>query len=344
MNIVINIQDRDLLTSIAEYRVLTLSQMAALHRRNLQALRRRLRQFKTEGLIRITPGAFGGQRGRPEQVISLSPKGVEALVSTGNLPSTIPCHNVTAEELRHIDHQLLMNDFRIQLVQTTGIIPSLGLTFYSSTSPQVVDATTGTSLIREAFTVFSPSARQIEFIPDAVFCLNHSELNKTLLFFLEVDRGTESLVGRQGSGNDIRQKIFHYQHFFYSGTYKRYENILKTSLLGFRLLFLAAESGRFKNLCRLVLDMPPSDFIWLTDHDRLIAQGVWADIWAPGGNESQIPNSILGRLKPDPGPTPATLSKNLLGKKFSLTGVWQTVSSFFHSSTENELIGADHVD
>ena len=76
-----------------------------------------------------------------------------------------------------------------------------------------------------------------EFIPDGVFTITNAELKKSLLFFLEVDMGTETVASPKRDLKDIRQKIVNYQALFRTGQYKRYEKILKADVNGFRFCF-----------------------------------------------------------------------------------------------------------
>ena len=136
----------------------------------------------------------------------------------------------------------------------------------------------------------------IEFIPDGVFSIRNEEISKTLLFFIEVDMGTETIASMDRETKDIRQKILNFQTLFHSSHYKRYEHIFDSKLNGFRLLFLTNTISRKAALCRLVREMPPSDFIWLTDQERMFSQGASAQIWARGGRYDDPPQSILGPM------------------------------------------------
>ena len=136
----------------------------------------------------------------------------------------------------------------------------------------------------------------VKFTPDAVFAIADSVAGKTCLFFLEVDRGTETIVSPKRDMTDVRQKIVNYQWYFHSGGYKRYEQVFKANLRGFRLLFLASTHGRLVALCKLAQEMKPSNFVWLTECGRLFADGVSAGIWAKGGDLQARQQSILGSL------------------------------------------------
>ena len=101
-----------------------------------------------------------------------------------------------------------------------------------------------------------------------------------------------------------QQKLLNYQLLFDSERYRRCESILQCPLRGFRVLFLTIHPGRLAALCRLVREMPPSDFVWLTDRSRMAATAIWAPIWVRGGRDTEPPDSILGTQMPDPCPPP----------------------------------------
>jgi hypothetical protein len=136
----------------------------------------------------------------------------------------------------------------------------------------------------------------VKFTPDAVFATCDSVVPKTCLFFLEVDCGTETIASPKRDLTDIRQKVINYQWYFQSLGYKRYEEIFQCRLQGFRLLFLTNSLGRLTALCRLTQEIPPSNFVWLTECSRLFPEGVSARIWAQGGDLQGPGQSILGSL------------------------------------------------
>jgi hypothetical protein len=49
-----------------------------------------------------------------------------------------------------------------------------------------------------------------------------------------------------------------------------------------------------KKICDLAQQMPPSDFIWITDQKKMFSRGISAEIWARGGRQHNSPESILG--------------------------------------------------
>ena len=78
--------DRELLTSIAEHKALTVNQLSALSQRSSQVVRRRMRTLAMEDLIITKMHGFGRDRGRPEDLILLTEKGAALLVDEG-IPS-----------------------------------------------------------------------------------------------------------------------------------------------------------------------------------------------------------------------------------------------------------------
>jgi hypothetical protein len=136
----------------------------------------------------------------------------------------------------------------------------------------------------------------VKFTPDAVFGIRDSVADKTCLFFLEVDFGTETMVSPKRDTTDIRQKIINYQWYFQSRGYRRYEEVFKCQLRGFRLLFLTSTRGRLVALCELIQQIRPSNFVWLTECGSLFPDGISAEIWARGGDLHEPLRSILGSL------------------------------------------------
>lgn len=293
---IFNISKNDLalLGSIAEHEVLTVGQLSALSQRSRQVVRRRLRVFESKGIIVSKERGYGQSKGRPESLIFLTEDGVMRLKNKGMLSNNVaPTTNMTAGSI-FVSHELLINWFRIHLVQMERVMPQLSVNYLSpGLQPSGTDRADRPSLL-ERIRAKNSQKEVIEFIPDGVFSITNEELSKTLLFFLEVDRGTEIIASMDRGPKDIRQKILNFQALFQCSQYKRYELIFKSKLNGFRLLFLTNTASRLTALSRLVKEMSPSDFIWLTDQESMFARGISAEIWTRGGRYDDPPQSILG--------------------------------------------------
>jgi len=289
-----NKNDRQFLATIAEHRVLTVSQVTAIQRKSKQVVRRRLNVLEKAGLILSGTLGFGQSRGRPEKTISLTEEGAAVLKSDYEVLRNVPLNKINAEKIRCLEHQLLTNWFRIHLGQIEHAIPQLSIQFLSPNSPFLKRNNSDLPLIFELVSAEGQSKNSSGFTPDGVFSITHRKRQMTLLFFLEVDMGTESIASPKRTSGDIRQKIINYWQYFRSDRYKRYEKFWNCKLRGFRLLFLTNTNSRLAVLSRLAQQMPPSDFIWLTSIEQMFSSGLSAEIWVRGGKQDAPSESILG--------------------------------------------------
>ena len=63
----LNLNDHDLLLSIANYKILTVKQLSIISQRSCQVIRRRMRALAKEGVIATRMEGYGGGRGRPKE-------------------------------------------------------------------------------------------------------------------------------------------------------------------------------------------------------------------------------------------------------------------------------------
>lgn len=283
----------DLLVDLADYRILSLSQFAHLHFGGKRVARRRMQQLVAEGLVELLPGVLMQRGGRPENVYGLSKAGLQLLKSEKALDRRLTFEQVGGENLSHqAAHQLLLGWCRIHLVQLCRMCPRLEFRLLTCNSPLALDQETGVPIVRTQVALGNDTL--VHIAPDAAFIISDIEQPKSLLFFLEVDMGTEPLTSEDGG--DIREKINRYKHCFRTTAYKRYETTWAVPLNGFRLLFASHCASRLGPLCSTVRAMSPSVFVWGTSADRMFAEGISGAIWVPGGRTDQESKSILGGL------------------------------------------------
>jgi hypothetical protein len=300
--------DAAILIALADYHVLTLSQLAAVLDRNSNSLRRRLSSLADQGMVNVLARRRPALQGRPEHMVSLCEPGFDLLRACGRVPRSAAWERESTRRAQHTEHELLINDLRVQLVQLKRFLPVVEVRYFEQGTLCTEGHSGSITSIHEKFCP-DDGGETVEFIPDGVFSLTHRELEKTLLFYLEADRATEPLTSSRTGARGIAAKIAAYQAYLRVGQYKRYEDLLRTRLRGFRLLLLVDGTSRFAALCRLVRDSSPSDFIWLTNREQLMHIGCWAAIWTVGGRITDQPQSILGTKMPQPCPTPAELGK-----------------------------------
>lgn len=289
--------DCNILECLAEHRILTVPQIAVILQKNKQAIRRRFGDLEREGLVEITTREFGRSRGRPENLLTLTERGLNTLKDRGIVEGNVPYEKVDGVNIHCVDHQLLMNWFRIHLRQVERVVPQLSVKVLAYNSPFLARQQNGRMFITDYSSALDSGVQGVKFTPDAVFGTSDSVVKKTCLFFLEVDCGTETIASPKRDMTDIRQKILNYGAYFDSLRYKRYEEVFKHHLRGFRVLFLTNTPGRLAALCRLTREMQSTDFIWLTEYSRMFSDGVSANIWARGGNLPAPQQSILGSLR-----------------------------------------------
>ena len=296
--------DLGILKCIAEYRILTVEQLSLLAQRNAVGVHRRLSQLQRAGLILATVRQHGRKRGRPEKLISLSAAGAGILIERAPASGIVSPDAATAEGIHCIDHQLLCNWFRVHLAHIPRIAPQLEVGFFAPTSPFPPAQGADGALVGAQLSCPGVEGAASGFVPDGICWLRHGAQDKTILLFLEVDRGTEPLASPQRHKGDVRQKVVNYQAFFRSGGQQRFEKLWNCRLRGFRVLLLASSPQRLSALCALVRQMPPSDFIWLSGQQELFQEGLWNRIWVCGGRPDGGLKSILGSQLPQPCPTP----------------------------------------
>ena len=294
MSVKLRQTDFDLLAAVAEYRILTVRQLEVLLDRSNRALRNRLKDLHSAGYV-SAEGCGLGRTGRPETLVSVENRGVDVLRKRHILPERTTSKSVLAENYRPRKHQLLVNWFRIHLVYAERIRTRLAVRFETPTSP-FSRGEGGKDITAVDRVKSNRQKRPAGFTPDGVFMITDNDQGKSLLFFLEVDRGTESAKSERYGHRSVHQKIINYQAYFRNGGYKRYEETWGRRFHGFRLLFLASTDAGLAKLCRMTLDAPPSDFVWLTDQNGMFEKGVTADIWVRGGKIQQPRQSILGSL------------------------------------------------
>jgi len=285
----------DLIRTIADRREVTTGMLADLEFGSEQAARRAIRAMVQQGLLKVGYDRLGRRQGRPEQLISLTRAAVDALKAAGALPPDTDLADVQPDTLDDsLDHQLMLNWVYVAVRRLLMDSTDFDATFVASTSPfrtTVPGALAGLNMhISDA----EAQDGKVTLRPDAILVLTHRPSSKSLLFFVEIDMSTEPLVSPSGKPNDIRRKLVSYRIALAKRLYKGCERITETPFNGFRVLFVANTLARSADLCRLVEEMAPMDFVWVTDHGRVQDAGLGGTIWHRGGRRDVSPQSILG--------------------------------------------------
>ncbi|TET12119.1 MAG: MarR family transcriptional regulator [Candidatus Thorarchaeota archaeon] len=168
---------------MAEYRMLTVTQLAAILHKSKQIVRRRVNDLEKEGLVEVTGREFGRGRGRPENSLGLTEPGVDILKNRGLLGPDVPYADVCADCLFCGDHQLLLNWFRIHLNQVEKAFPRVSVQVFAHNSPFMPKNQNGQILIADYSPVPGTGMQGVKFTPDAVFGISDQrQLELPVLF------------------------------------------------------------------------------------------------------------------------------------------------------------------
>jgi len=283
-------KEKDLLMIIADYQLLLIDQIVLITGLGKREVQRKINNLYKKDLIKFVSRKPNGQRGRTEFVSTLNENGVKRLQNENIIDEDTPIDTFIFNKTHNIEHQMLLNWFRIHLNFISKKLPDLTTDFLSSTNPFFTEQY-GKPFVAEK----NDSGKfQFEFIPDGVFYIQSTNQNKSLLFFLEVDMGTESLSSSSLKSNNISTKIKNYKDYYQSEKYKKYETKWNTKFKGFRLLFLTNSSNRKNKISDLVSSNKTNGFIWVAHQYDMFEKGLGGKFWARGGNLFTSQESILG--------------------------------------------------
>lgn len=258
----LELTDRDLslFRSLREYRHLTVRQVERLHFESRQTALRRLRLLAAEKYVTVAHAPSLGTR-----VVSLAPKGNAAMPGSDSAAAGIPRGGRSA---LFLDHVVAANEFRIGLVKACRSRTDVELLGFLS-EREVRGGQGGGRLeprIRDVVATTPGRGAGLSHVPDGVFALRRGE--KAALFFLEVDRATET-VGRPDKG--VGKCVRFYAHYLAGTGYDRYcEDFGVTEpFRGFRALIIVPSTRRLASIRERAGRLPdlPADsarFIWLS--------------------------------------------------------------------------------
>ncbi|MBN1817942.1 MAG: replication-relaxation family protein [Sedimentisphaerales bacterium] len=125
------------LACLADYRILTVPQMAAVFQKDKQVIRRRFGALEKQGFIEVIRREFGRSRGRPENVLGLTERGADLIREQYLADQDIPYESLGPVSTRLMDHQTLLNWFRIHFQYVSTVQDRLGVRCLAYNSPFV---------------------------------------------------------------------------------------------------------------------------------------------------------------------------------------------------------------
>lgn len=271
-------RDTAVVVDVYKYRYLKASQIADLHFPSQQTANRRLRSLVDQGYI-----SYFTVPNIEERIYRITTAGAKLVAQVlGVAPGDLLWSKGTSppKDYYFVQHFAAVSDFRIMLtkacegseVDLLGFIPE----YYGKrhASGRV------TKYIKDVvFDVRNPREK-ISHTPDAVFAL--SKGGKPALFFLEIDRGTESLSNPE---RGVYKMIRFYEGLAKSGRFKGYgEDFGGAEFKVFRLLIVTTSPVRVRNMRETLGALEQGSvffrFIWLTDSIKLNSDTFWGSMWA----------------------------------------------------------------
>jgi len=284
-------RDTQVLLDIYKHRYLSVSQVKTLHFPSLQTAYRRLRALKTLGYVKsftvpnISESIYCLDKDGAEVVAGELDIGVEDLKWKRGTKSP--------KDYYFLRHFLKINDFRISLIlgcknseiSLLGFIPE----YYGERTVKGG----AVKYIKDFVCDIKNQSQRISHTPDAVFSLERER--KPALFFLEVDRGTETVTDPE---KGFLKCAKFYLNYWVDGKYQRYgEDFGCEPFKAFRAIIVTTSDVRMQNMREAVsrLSFPsnhPKRFIWLTTEDKVEHETVFNPIWKSADIEDKTIYSI----------------------------------------------------
>ena len=270
-------RDLEILRKLNQYRYLRTGQIKLLvfpENVTLQSTRRRVRYLYHHKFInRIQPLIRPGDNQTGETAYFLAQEGIKLLESVGE--TIIPYPHSDSRKHLFLHHALELSDFRIYLNQALDGHPKVELHRFVGDHElkSHLKSKKGNDRFRLYQKLTHPVTNQdYHFHPDGLFILRGKGNLKDhqRLFFIEIDRGTESL-------DRIRNKVIGYNLFQKSSSFQKFGKFDD-----FKVLIQTHSDKRARNMREHLVDMHGSELIWITHRSvvndaTIAAEEIWLD-------------------------------------------------------------------
>lgn len=256
-------RDNAILLALYKHRYLSAAQVQRLFFPSLQTAHRRIRQLARAGLV----GTFRSP-GVPGLIAFLTPRGVASVAaSLGATATELVATRTRPKDHYFLRHFLAVNDFRIALTRACAARDDVSLLgFFADHVGERTDRDVLRRYLRDVAADVQAPGAEIGHTPDGVFALQFGDA--AALFFLEVDRGTESVSHRD---RGVAKILRFYLSYLASGGHRRYEQVFGVpAFRSVRVLIVTSSHRRLMNI-RAVgasLAFEPSSLlriIWLAE-------------------------------------------------------------------------------
>jgi hypothetical protein len=270
METLVTSRDTAILLDLYHYRYLSFSQLARLHFPSHSSAYQRLRILKREGLVKTFHAPAIAER-----IFYLDTEGaklVAAELDTAIEELSWYRYSKTPKDYYYLRHFLAINDFRILITQTCENAPISLLGFI----PEYIGEKTKEGHVKK---YLRDTVKEYSHTPDAVFALEKD--GNTALFFLEIDRGLETVSDAE---KGFLKCVIFYLHYFLARKYERYESDFYTSFKSVRTLIITPSQKRLEHMRQAVtnLDFSPAQakrLLWGTIQEQATKEFLFESIW-----------------------------------------------------------------
>lgn len=272
-------RDVQLLLDVYKYRYLSTSQLTRLHFVSEKTAWRRLSVLTGhQYLARFKAPSL------PEYLYHLGKAGIEFVaaqlqVEPEQLPGTRTTR--TPKDYYFLRHFLKINEFRIALTLGCQASGMNLLGFIPEYLGEKTERGGIVKFIQDVVTDRGHPRDTIRHTPDGVFALGKD--GKAALFFLEVDRGTETIADAE---KGFLKTLKFYMNYWTDGKYQRYQAEFRCAepFKAFRTLVVTTSEARLQNMrkaCSSVSFHPANArrFIWLTTDEQITVETIFTSVW-----------------------------------------------------------------
>jgi hypothetical protein len=276
MNVKLTERDIAVIFSVYKYRFLSATQIGKLHFPSKRTTWRRVQALLELGFIK----AFSVPN-IPERLYYIDKKGAEIIAIELHVDiEDVEYHKHTRQpkDYYFLKHFMAINDFRILLTQACeesninllGFIPE----YIGDKTPEGYVK----KYIRQRISDITHSVTDISHTPDAVFALEKN--GNPALFFLEIDRGTESIESRD---RGFMKCMVFYLNYWSGTSWQRYASDFQREFQTFRLLVVTTSQERLSHMREvaslIAMDSEAKQFFWGTVQSWVRKETIFESIW-----------------------------------------------------------------
>jgi protein involved in plasmid replication-relaxation len=267
MNAKITERDIQVILDVYKYRYLSASQIENLHFPSKRTAWRRLQTLTELGFLKaFTVPTIG------ERLYYLDKKGAEIIAIELHVDIEWHRHTREPKDYYFLKHFMAINDFQILLVKACQMSAITLLGFI----PEYIGEKTKEGYVKK---YLRDKIGEYSHTPDAAFALEKD--GKPALFFLEIDRGIETVSDPEKGF--LKCAVF-YLHYWTDKAWHRYDTDFKREFSTFRMLVVTTSQDRLSHMREAVTRFSfPSEiakrFLWGTIHSWLRVETVFDPIW-----------------------------------------------------------------